>query len=111
MELIPKNWIHLFRAKTSQESFLNVFYFNKSGTRKSKNLPKYSTKEISFTLQNNNENYNKPFKFISWRNHTERNPVLSPKTWSKIFANWFKKCSDGYIFSICYTSLFISPYL
>ena len=66
------------------------------------NGQKLSNKEIYFTLQNNNENYNRPFKFISWTNRIDRNPVFTPKTWDKIFTNWFKKCSDGYSFSIWY---------
>ena len=72
IELIPKDWIHLLRTKTSQQSFL-------------------------------------------WTNHIEGNPVLSPTTSGKIFSNWFKKSSDGYIFSIWYKlvhfSLPLSPAL
>ena len=98
---------------TSQQSLLKVFFFNAWGTKKIKNLQKLSNKEIYFTLQNNNENYNKPSKFISWTNYIEGNPVLSPKNWGKAFSPWFKKCLDGYIFSIWYElvhfSLPLSP--
>ena len=98
---------------TSQQSLLKVFFFNARGTKKMKNLQKLSNKEIYFTLQNNNENYNKPSKFISWTNYIEGNPVLSPKNWGKTFSHWFKKCLDGYIFSIWYElvhfSLSLSP--
>ena len=27
---------------------------------------------------------------------------MSPEIWAKVFTDWFKKCSDGYIFSIWY---------
>ena len=34
--------------------------------------------------------------------------VFTPATWSKIFAEWFKKCADGYIFSISYKLIHFS---
>ena len=88
IELIPNNRIHLLKTKTSQQSLLKVFYFNYRGIKKIKNFQKLSNEEIYFTLQNNNENYNRPFKFISWTNHIEGNPVFNPETWGKIFTNW-----------------------
>ena len=113
VELILKDWINLLRTKTSQQLLLKVFYFNKSGTKKSKKFQNLSNKEIYFSLHNNHESCNKPLKFISWTNHIEGNPVLSPKTWGKIFSNWLKKCSDGNIFSMWYKlvhfSLPLSP--
>ena len=76
-ELIPKDWIRLLKNETSQESLLKVFYFNNRGKRKIKNFQKLSNKDIYFTLQNNNEDYNKTFKFISWQNLIQENYVLS----------------------------------
>ena len=29
----------------------------------------------------------------------EGHHILSPEIWGKTFTDWFKKCSDGYIFS------------
>ena len=115
MELIPENWIRLLRTETSQQSLFKVFYFNCKGIKKIKNLQKISNKEIYFTLQNRNENLNRPFKCVSWTNHIDGNIALTPGDWSKIFTNWAKKCSDGYIFSIWYKlihfSLPLSPAL
>ena len=73
-----------------------------------KNLQKLSNKDIYFTLQNNNENFNRPFKFISWTNHIDGNPALAPGDWGKVFTNWAKKCSDGYIFSTWYKFIHFS---
>ena len=89
---------------------IKVFCFNYKGIKKIKNFQKFSNKETYFTLQNNNENYSRPLKFVSWTSHTDGNPVFTPKTWGKIFTNWFKKCSDGYIFSMWYklNSLFLT---
>ena len=113
VELIPKNWLHIL--KTSQQSLFKVFYFNYKGNKKIKNLQKISNKEIYFTLQNNNENLNRPFKFVTWTNHIDGNAALAPGDWGKIFTTWAKKCSDGYIFSIWYKlihfSLPLSPAL
>ena len=39
---------------------------------------------------------------ISWTNHIEGNLVLNPKTLGKIFSQWFKKFSNGYILPIWY---------
>ena len=91
-------------------SLFKVFYFNCKGIKKIKNLQKISNKEIYFTLQNRNENLNIPFKFVSWMNHIDGNTALTPGDWSKIFTNWAKKCSDGYIFSVWYKLIhFSSP--
>ena len=76
VELIPKNWLHIL--KTSQQSLFKVFYFNYKGNKKIKNLQKISNKEIYFTLQNNNENLNRPFKFVTWTNHIDGNAALAP---------------------------------
>ena len=97
----------MLQTETSQQSLLKVFCFNYKCIKKIKNFQKLSNKEIYFTLQNNN-NFNGPFKFISWTNHVEENPIFTPKTWGKIFTNWFKKCSDGYIFSISYKVIHFS---
>ena len=104
IELIPNNWIQMLKTETSQQSLLKVFCFNYKGTKKVKNFQKLSNKEIN----NNNENFNRPFKFISWTNHIDENPVLNPKNWGKIFPNWSKKCSDGYIFSTEYKLIHFS---
>ena len=98
----------MLKTETSQQSLLKVFCFNYKGTKKVKNFQKPSNKEIYFTLQNNNENFNRPFKFISWTNHIDENLVFTPETWGKIFTNWSKKCSDGYIFSIWYKLIHFS---
>ena len=100
-ELIPKDWIRILKNETSQESLLKVFYFNNRGTRKIKNFQKLSNKDIYFTLQNNNDDYNRPFKFIFWQNLIQENFAISSEIWGKAFTDWFK-CSDGYIFSIWY---------
>ena len=102
IELIPNNWIQILKNKTSQESLLKVFHFNDRGIRKIKNFQKVSNKDIYYTLQNNNDDYNRPFKFIPWQNHFQENPVLSPEIWGKTFNDWFKECSNGYIFSLWY---------
>ena len=52
-----------------------------------------------FIVQSNSTKYNKPFKFISWLNFLVGHDILIPEIWGKIFTEWFKKCSDGYIFS------------
>ena len=57
-------------------------------------------KFIYFTLQSNSTKYNKLFKFTSWSNFLEGHHILSPEIWRKNFTDWFKKFSDGYIFSI-----------
>ena len=108
VELIAKNWIQLLKNKTSQESLLKVFFFNNRGSRKVKNFLKLSNKDIYYTVLNNNKEYNRPFKFISWQNHIQENCVLSPDIWGKTFTDWFKNCSDGYIFSIWYKLIHFS---
>ena len=112
IELIPKDWIHSLRTKTSQQSLLNVFYFNKSGTKKSKNLQKLSNKEIYFTLQKNNvnENYNKPFKFISGQIILKGIVFSALKPGARFFLTGSKDARMAIYFQYG-TSLFISPYL
>ena len=73
VDLIPSNWKHILRTKTTQESLFKTFYYNVKGIRKVKNLQKLSNKEFYVTLQHNHDNYNKPFKFISWTNAIEGN--------------------------------------
>ena len=80
VELIPSDWIHLLTTKVSQQFLLKVFYFNSRGTKKIKTHQKLSNKGIYFTLQFNNKNYNKPFKFISWTNYIEESPIKIPIT-------------------------------
>ena len=109
IQLIPDDWMPILKSKTSQESLLKISYYNNRGIRKGKNLQKLSNKEIHFTLQNNNENYKKPFEFITWTNTFNEHFVFTPDTQGKIFTDWFKKCGDGYIFSIWYK--FIHFYL
>ena len=65
MQLIPNDWMPVLKSKSSQESLFKIFYYNNRGIRKVKNLQKLLNKEIYFALQNNNENYKKPFKFIT----------------------------------------------
>ena len=62
---IPDDWMPVLKYKTSQESLLKVFCYNNRGIRDVKNLQKLSNKGIYFALQNNDENYKKPFKFIT----------------------------------------------
>ena len=78
IDLILNNWLHALKTETSQQSLFKVFYFNYKGTKMVKNLQKLSNKEIYFSLQNNNENFNRPFKFISWTNYIDGNPALAP---------------------------------
>ena len=98
----------ILNSKTFQESLFKIFHYNKRSIRKVKSLQKLSNKEIYFILQNNNENYNKPFKFITWTNAFNEHSVITPDTWGKIFTDWFKKCGDGYIFSIWYKFIHFS---
>ena len=92
-------WKHLLRIKISQKYLLKIFYYNNKDTRKVKVSQKISDKEIYFILQSNSTKYNKPIKFISWPNVLERHHILIPEVWGKTFTDWFKKCSDGCIFS------------
>ena len=108
VELIPKDWILLLKNKT-QESLLKVFYFNNRGTKKVKNLQKLSNKDIYFTLQNDNEDYNRPFKFISWQNLIQGNCVLSPEIGAKFSQIGSNVQLD--MFSPSGINSFISPYL
>ena len=85
IQLIPDDWMPILKSKTSQESLLKIFCYNNRGKRKVKNLQKLSNKEIYFALQNNNENYNKPFKFITWTNIFNEHSVFNPDTWGKIW--------------------------
>ena len=110
-QLIRNDWIYRLTSKISQEFLLKVFYYNNGGIKKVKNLQKLSNEEIYFTLQNNYENYNKPFKFITRANTLKDHSVLTPATWGKIFTDWFKKCTDGYIFFPFGTNSSTFPYL
>ena len=49
--LIPNDWIHLLRNKTSQEPLLKVFHFNNRGTRKVKNLQKLKQQHLFYSSQ------------------------------------------------------------
>ena len=93
------DWKHLLRTETSQKFLLKTFYYNNKGNRKVKDFKDLSNKKIYFILQSINTKYNKPFKLISWHNFFEGYHILNPEIWSKTFTDWFKKCSDGYIFS------------
>ena len=77
--MIPNKWIHMLKTETSQQSLLKAFCFNYTGFKKIKNFQKLSNKEIYFTLHNNNENLNRPFKFILWTNHIDRHPLFNLK--------------------------------
>ena len=50
MDLIPNDWKHLLRTKTSQKSLLNIFCYNNKVTTKVKDFKKLSNKDI-FTSQ------------------------------------------------------------
>ena len=99
MDLIPNTWKHLLRTKASQKSFVKTFYYNNKDTRKTKYFQKLSNKEINFIFQSTSTKYNQSFKFILLANFFEGHHFLSPKISGKTFADWLKKCSDGYIFS------------
>ena len=99
MDLILNDRKHLLRTETFQKPFLKAFYQNNKGTRKVKDFQNLSNNKIYFILQSNSTRYYKPFKFISWPNFLERHPNLISKIWGKSFTDWFKKSSDGYIFS------------
>ena len=64
---------------------------------KVKDFQKLSNKEFYFTLQSNSK-YNKPFKFISWPKCLGGNHILSPDIWGKTSTDWFKKCTDGWLY-------------
>ena len=40
--------------------------------------------------------------------YIQKNTVFTPETWCKIFTDWFKKCTNGYIFSISYKFIHFS---
>ena len=71
VELIPNDWKHVIRTKTSEDSLLGIFYCNAKDIRKVKDLQKLSNKEIYLILQYNNNKYNKPFKFLLWPNFSQ----------------------------------------
>ena len=98
MGLIPNDLKNLIRTETSKK-FLKTSYCNSKSTRKVKDFQKLSNKEINFTLQSNSTEYNKSFKFISWSNFLELHHIFSSQILDKTFTDWFKKCSDKYIFS------------
>ena len=79
-----------FATSSSILSLFKIFYYNVRDIRIVKNLQKLSNKEIYFTYQNNNENYIKPFKFVTWTNTLEENSVFTPQIWDKAFTNWHK---------------------
>ena len=62
-------------------------------------IPKTLFRDIYFILQPKSTKYNKPLQFISWSNFLEGYHILSPEILGKTFTDWFKKCSDGYVFS------------
>ena len=68
MDLIPNDWKHLLKTKTSQKFILKTFYYISKGTSKVKDSQKPFDKDIYFILQSNSTKYNKTFKFISWPN-------------------------------------------
>ena len=90
IQLIPSDWMPILKSKTSQKSIFKIFYYNNRRVRKVKNLQKLSNKEIYFTLQNNNENYNKPFKFITRTNTFKEHSVFTPDTWGKVLPTGLK---------------------
>ena len=87
--------MHILKSKTSKKTLFKIFYYNVRGIRKVKNLQKLSNKETYFTYQNNDENYVKPFKFITRTYTLEENSVFTPEIWDKAFTDYFKKCADG----------------
>ena len=96
------DWKYLLRTETSQKFLLKAFYYNKKGTKKVKDIQKLSNKETYFIFQSNSTKCNKSFKFISFSfisNFPEGHHILSLEIWGKTFTDWFKKCSNGYIFS------------
>ena len=94
---------HLLRTENSQKSPLKTFYYNTKGIWKVKDFEKLSNKEIYFIIQCNSTEYNKSFKFTSFSfnlNFLEGQHILNPEIWCPWnFSDWFKKGSDGYIFS------------
>ena len=61
------------------------------------------------TLQSNNTQYSKPFKFTSWSSFLEGHHILIPEIWGKTFTDWFKKFSDGYVFSMRHKIIYLPP--
>ena len=99
MDLIPNDWKYKIWKEISQKSFFNIFCFSNKGIRKIKDFQKLLNNEIYFTLQSNKTKYTKFFNFISWPNFMEGYHNFVLDIWSKIFTDWFAKCSDGYTFS------------
>ena len=99
--MIRTTYLKLKLLKNLFEKFF-IRYYNSKGTRKVKDFQKPSNKEIYFTLQSNSTKYNKTFRLISCSNFLEGHHILSPEILGKTFTDWFKRCSDGYIFSVWY---------
>ena len=90
MDLIPNDWKHLLRTENCQKFILKTVSYSNKDTRKVKDFQKLSNKEIYFILQSNSIKYNKSFKFPSWSNFLERQHILSPEIWSKLFSDWLR---------------------
>ena len=56
MDLIPNDWKHLLRTKTSKKPLLETFYYNTKDTGKVKEFQKLSNKEIYFINTTNLSN-------------------------------------------------------
>lgn len=64
MDLISKDWKHLYRNETSQKIILKTFDGDNKDTRKINYFQKLFNKEIYFPLQFNSSKYNKTFKIF-----------------------------------------------
>ena len=98
VELIPNDWIQLFKTKTSQQSLLKVFNLTTEAQKKLKIFKNFQIKK-STSLFNLITRI-----IINLLNLFHGQIILKGILFSvlKIFSNWFKKCSDCYIFLIWY---------
>ena len=75
--IVPNDWKCKIRKESSQKSICKTLCFNKSVTRKIKDLQNLFNKEIHETLQSDNTKH-RAFRFISWSNFIEGFKNLSP---------------------------------
>ena len=83
---VPNDWKCKIRKESSQKSICKTLCFNKSVTRKVKDLQNLFNKEIHETLQSDTTKH-RPFRFISWSNFIEEFKNLSPGIGSILIAD------------------------
>ena len=79
VELIPNDWIQLFKTKTSQQSLLKVFNLTTEAQKKLKIFKNFQIKKSTSLFNLITRIIINLLKFISWTNYIKRDPILSPK--------------------------------